>query len=116
MESLSLTQLFGEGTTQTENTLVISKHSLFGLTPSTNNTPESLLAAILLTALQNFQGVITDENNQPITDENNQPMTFDNSDAFELIKIIEWKPFQLFRSNQSYINHQIIVFQYAKNQ
>lgn len=114
MESLSLVQLFGEGAFQDENILVIQKSSLLRLTPITDNTAESLLVAILITALQNFQGIITDENNQPIIDENNQSITFDNSEAFELIKIIPWKPFQINRNNQPYILHQIIVFSYAK--
>lgn len=33
---------------------------------------------LLITALANFKGTITDENNQPITDENNQAIIFDN--------------------------------------
>lgn len=113
MNLLSLTQLFGEGAFQNENLLVINKNSLLRLTPTANNTAESLLAAILITALQNFQGIITDENNQTITDENNQPITFDNSEAFEILKIIYWKPYQFKRNNQPYIMHQIIFFSYA---
>lgn len=114
METLSLAQLFGEGAVQNENTLVIQKSSLLRLTPLANNTAESLITALLITALQNFQGILTDENNQPITDENNQPFTFDNSEIFELIKIIGWKPYRIKRANQLYIANQVIVFNYAK--
>jgi hypothetical protein len=71
---------------------------------------------MLLTALQNFQGVITDEDNEPITDENNQPIIFDNSDVYELLKIIRWNPFFIFRKNRSYINNQIIILSYDKHQ
>jgi hypothetical protein len=116
MEFLSLSQLFGEGATQTPNTLSISKAGLVGLTASANNTAESLLVGILLTALANFQGVITDENNQPITDENEVAIYFDNSESFEFLKIIPWQPFPSTRKNQPYITNQIIIFQYAKNQ
>lgn len=115
MNELTLAQLFGVNASQDGQNLFIDKSDLPLLTPSANNTAESLLVAILLKALENFAGTLTDENNQPITDELNQPITFDNSDAYELLKIINWKPFQLIRNGQKYINHQIIVFQYAKN-
>ncbi|QSJ18749.1 hypothetical protein JYQ62_08310 [Nostoc sp. UHCC 0702] len=115
MEQLSLTQIFGEGAFQDENILVIQKSSLLRLTPSPNNTAASLMAAIVITALDNFQGIITDENNQPITNENNQPITFDNSEVFELLKIIGWQPFQIRRSNKPYMSNQIIVFAYEPN-
>lgn len=109
LQSFSLAELFGEGVFQDENVLIIQKASLLTLTPSLSNTAESILAGILITAFGNFQGVITDENGQPITDENNQPLTFDNSEAFELLKMIPWKPFFFIRNNQLYIDHQIIV-------
>jgi hypothetical protein len=105
MQPLTLTQLFGEGAFQDANVLVIQKANLLRLTPNANNTGESLLAAILITALINFRGVITDENNQPIA--------YNNSEAFELIKIIGWSPFFFKRNNQRYMNHQIIVETYT---
>jgi hypothetical protein len=116
MEYLSLEKIFGVGASQNTDSLTIQKSSLLSLTPTANNGVESLLAAVLITALQNFQGVITDENNQPITDENNQPITFDNSEVFELLKMIAWKPFQVFRNQQPYINHQIIISNYVQYQ
>lgn len=115
MESLTLSQLFGEGATQTSSTLIISKADLIKLTASANNTAESLLVAILLTALANFQGLITDENGQLITDENGAAISFDNSESFELLKMIPWQPFLSARNNQPYIFNQIIVFVYAPN-
>lgn len=106
---LSLAQLFGEGAIQDSNVLIIQKASLLRLTPLINNTAESILAAILITGLLNFKGVISNSNNQSINDENGQPLTFDNSEFFELIKMLEWKAFQLERNNQKYLNNQIIV-------
>lgn len=116
MELLSLKRLFGEGAFQDENVLVIQKSSLLKLTPAVNNSSESLLTAILITALRNFQGNVTDENNRVITDESNQFVYFDNSSAFEFIKMIAWKPFRVIKNNQQYIIHQIIVDNYAPNQ
>ncbi|MEH2065138.1 MAG: hypothetical protein V7K50_23240 [Nostoc sp.] len=113
MQLLSLTQIFGEGAYQDANMLVIQKASLLGLTPLSTNTAESLLVGILITALSAFQGVITDENNQAITDENNQPIDFDNSEAFLLLKMFLWQPFQFDRSNTKYINNQIIINEYT---
>ncbi len=87
---LTLQQVFGVNSTQDGQVLVISKSDLILLTPSSNNTAESLLIAILLNALRNFKGIIEDENYQPITDENSKPIEFDNSEAFELLKIFRW--------------------------
>ncbi|MBD2609448.1 hypothetical protein H6G81_34405 [Scytonema hofmannii FACHB-248] len=115
MESLSITQIFGAGAFQNENNLVIQKSSLLKLTPKLNNTAESLLIAILITASRNFQGTVTDELNRTITNQSNQSIFFDNSEAFELIKMIEWKPFRITRNNIPYICHQIIIKSYAQN-
>lgn len=116
MELLSLERLFGEGAFQDETVLVIQKSSLLRLTPSVNNSSESLLTAILITALRNFQGNVTDENNRVITSESNQFVYFDNSSAFEFIKMIAWKPFLVLKNNQRYIMHQLIIDNYAPNQ
>lgn len=116
LQHLSLAQVFGEGAFQDAGVLIIQKASLLKLTATISNTPESLIAAILITALTNFAGIITDENNLPITDENNRSFTFDNSEAFELIKIFEWQAFQFDRNNQKCINNQIIVEQYILNE
>lgn len=115
LSSFSLAQLFGEGAYQDASVLVIQKSSL-RLTASTTNTAESLLVAILINCLQNFQGIITDENNQAITDENNQPIAFNNLEAFELLRIFQWNAFQIARNNQKYIRNQVIVEVYSANQ
>ena len=112
---LSLTDLFGKGATQTLDSLVIQKSSLVRLTPQSNNTAESLLAAILITALPAFSGSITTENGEVLTDETGQSIDYDNSSAFENLKVIKWIPFQIVRNGQKYINNQIIVFLYDRN-
>lgn len=115
MQSLSLSNIFGAGAFQDADILVIQKASLSKLTATDNNTTESLLAAILITASSNFKGVITDENNQAITTETGEVIAFDNSEAFELIKIIEWQAFGFNRKGQPFINNQIILEEYSKN-
>lgn len=47
MAELSLTDVFGSGATQTATTITISKADLAGLTPSTNNSADSLSVALL---------------------------------------------------------------------
>lgn len=116
INSLSLAQLFGKDAFQDENVLTIKKSSLPRLSPNPINTAESLLVGILLKSSENFQGIITNENNQPITDQNNQPITFDNSDAYELLKVITWKPYQVNRDSQPHIINQIIIVTYAQLQ
>jgi hypothetical protein len=58
MAEQSLTAVFGANATQTSTDLVIKKSDLVaaGLTPSANNTAESLLLAIVL----KFKSVLTD--------------------------------------------------------
>jgi archaellum component FlaF (FlaF/FlaG flagellin family) len=53
MAEPTLQNLFGASATQTATTLTIAKADLTGLTPSANNTAESLLVAILLLAAEN---------------------------------------------------------------
>ncbi|MEH2169335.1 MAG: hypothetical protein V7K41_22290 [Nostoc sp.] len=113
MNTLSLSQIFGDGAFQNEHALVITKASLVKLIPVVNNTTESLLIAILLTALSNFKGDITDENNNVITDENKQPIEFDNSNSFEFLKLVVWNPSQIKRGNFYYLLNQIIIFNYV---
>ncbi|MEH2437371.1 MAG: hypothetical protein V7K25_24575 [Nostoc sp.] len=111
--SFSAAQLFGKRVYQDANVLIIQKSDLLRLNPQADNTAESLLTAILITALLNFKGIVTDENDQAITDENNQAIEFDNSDSFDLLKMISWQPFTTNRNNQKYITNQIITFLYA---
>lgn len=115
MQQLSLAQLFGVGAFQDANVLTITKTSRLGLTPSANNTAESLLAASLLTALQNFQGSINDENNQPIMDESGQGITFDNSEVFQELGLINWDAFFTRKGTTLHQTNQGIALLYAPN-
>lgn len=58
MAEPTIEQVFGAGASQTATTLTINKNSLLRLTASANNTAESLITAIAITAQQN----LTEEN------------------------------------------------------
>lgn len=88
---LSLQQLFGARAYQDSDRLVINKGDLSNLFTTSTSTAESLLIAIVMNALLQFEGVIEDENNQPITDENNIPLTYSNGNIYELLNIFYWK-------------------------
>lgn len=110
MEALTVQQLFGSSAVQDEAVLTITKAELPLLTPSANNTAESLLVAILLKSVENFQGILTDENNRPITDENGTIITFDNlSLDFEILKVFRWNPYRSERLNQPIVVNPIII-------
>jgi hypothetical protein len=104
---LNLTQLFGEGATQTATNLLIQKSSLRGLTPLSNNHSEQMLAAIILTASHNFIGVLEDDLERLVTDNFGNSIDFDNSILYEDFSIEEWKRVII----QSKIKHTFLVHQ-----
>ncbi len=116
MHQLSLADLFGAGATQDGEAISISKSALLGLNANSNNSAESLLIALLLTALANFQGVVNDETGIIVTSPSGAAITFDNSEGFEFLKIINWQAFVKLRFNQRYRFNQIIIFAYANQE
>ncbi|OYD90593.1 hypothetical protein CDG76_30685 [Nostoc sp. 'Peltigera membranacea cyanobiont' 210A] len=62
MVKATLVEVLGQGATQTATTLTILKADLPRLTPSANNTPESLLIGILLKAQSNLTQESFDSN------------------------------------------------------
>lgn len=92
MQVLTLRQLFGINALQTATELVIKKSDLadVGLTPTANNRAEQLFVAVLLKALENFQGTLTDENNSIVIDENNSLIEHDNRSLWELLDVVRW--------------------------
>ena len=87
---LTLVQAFGSNASQSVNLLTINKADLPLLTPSSNNTADSLLVAILLQVLSNFQGNLTDEKGNTVTDQNNIPITYDNSNYWDEVGLNYW--------------------------
>lgn len=100
MIQFSLVQIFGENAYQDSNSLVINKAALLGLIPSSTNSAEALLAALLLTAHRNFEGNLEDEQGNVITDELGRNITFSNSNLYELLNVFYWKHQFLVVKNQ----------------
>ncbi|WP_373525088.1 hypothetical protein [Nostoc sp.] len=114
MFALTLAQLFGDGANQTATELVIRKTDLaaVGMTATANNRAEQLVIAMLLKALENFQGHLTDENGNPITDENNSPIEYDNSQLYELLEIFRW-PVYIPDGDTGVIRNQFVIQSYT---
>lgn len=104
---LTLTQLFGEGASQTTTNLIIQKSRLSGLTPLLNNHSEQLLAAIILTASRSFIGVLEDDSGRLVTDNFGNSVDFDNSFLYDLV-VEQWKT--LISSNK--IHHTFLINQF----
>lgn len=115
MQTLTLQQLFGESANQTATELVIKKSDLVavGLTPQTSNRAEQLVTAIILYALRNFQGRLTDESNNIVTDENNYPIIYDNTSLWELLEILHWGIY-IPDGYTDRIRNQIIIHSYVQ--
>lgn len=73
MAEPTLAEVFGASASQDATTLTITKASLPGLTPATNNTAESLLAAIVLQCF----GTLTDQARQADVTGDRQVTTID---------------------------------------
>jgi hypothetical protein len=108
---LTLIQLFGVNAFQDGQILKIQKSDLPLLTPSINNTAESLLVAIVLKALENFEGSLTTETDDFITDEFDNPVTFNNGDIFTTLYAFNWNPYIAERLN-SYVARNSVIIQF----
>lgn len=91
MQSLTLQQLFGTNAVQDNQSLVIRKSDLPGLTPSANNTAESLLVAILLQAWYEFEGLLVDETGAAVVDEAGEAIAYDQRELYEKLNVWFWK-------------------------
>ncbi|HCF27621.1 MAG TPA: hypothetical protein DEV81_10585 [Cyanobacteria bacterium UBA11049] len=91
MPNLTLQQLFGANATQSATQLVIKKSDLSELTANGNNTAESLLAAVLLQAWNEFEGVLVDEQGEAIVSEKSEAIGYDQRELFEKLRVWFWK-------------------------
>lgn len=91
MISNPLQQLFGANATQNSQLLIIRKSDLPGLTLSANNTAESLLAAILLQAWNEFEGLLIDETGKAVVDETREAIGYDQRGLYEKLNVWFWK-------------------------
>jgi len=78
LANLTLAQCFGANVVETSTTITILKSDLLGLTPSGNNTADSIFAGIINNTHQQFEGNLTDQNGNNITDQNSTVVTYDN--------------------------------------
>jgi len=87
---LTLQNVFGTNATQNATTVSFLKSDLLGLTVVANNDASSLLAAIVNTAHQNYEGNLTDQNGNSITDQNGNSITYDNRYYYTGTWLIFW--------------------------
>ncbi|BAT56383.1 hypothetical protein NOS3756_53880 [Nostoc sp. NIES-3756] len=111
---LSLNQIFGFNAIQNGQFLILNKADFISLTANSSNTAESLLTAILLNTLENFQGYCTDENGNAITDEQNRKIDYDNSNLYPSLTIETWKPYTINRKGMRYRINGLIIKQYSE--
>ena len=89
-KSLTLSQIFGAGATQTEMYLRIFKADLKP-DSSDGDRAESLLVALLLHLQRSFEGVLIAPGGQSITDEQGLTLRYDNSALYEKLIFQYWK-------------------------
>ena len=112
---ITLTDLFGSGATQNATSLTIQKSDLVGLTPSSSNTAESLLVAILVKASLLFGAYLADENGNPIITELKNVIGYDNSDLYEYLKVFIWELKFILKNQTELYKKDIIVAQSYTN-
>lgn len=91
MQNLTLQQLFGTNASQNATTITIKKSDFAGLTPGANNSAESLLAAILLLAANEFGGRLVDEADFAIVDETGETILYDQRGLYEKLNVGFWR-------------------------
>lgn len=116
MQTLTLQELFGVNAVQTADELIIKKSDLsaVGLTAAANNGAEQLLIAILLQALSNFQGYLTDESGNLLSDEIGNIIGYDNREMYELLEMFRWDAYIKKRQDNIYLTQTIVIENYAE--
>lgn len=116
MQTLTLQELFGVNAVQNADELIIKKSDLsaVGLTATANNSAEQLLVAILLKALSNFQGYLTDESENLLSDENGNIIGYDNRELYELLEMFRWDAYVKEREQKVYLTETIVIHFYAE--
>lgn len=89
--NLTLAQIFGANAHQDADILIVRKTDLLDLLPQTSNTAESLLAAIIYSTSQHFQGSITTPSGEIITDSSGNPITYDNTLLYDALNVFQWQ-------------------------
>lgn len=108
MAHLTLAQLFGTGATQSASHLTILKSNLPGLTPSTANSPEKLLAGLIVLARYQIEGALRTEIGELITTDDRSSIEFNNSKHWDLVVQL-WAIQFVIRDSQPKIRHLFTV-------
>ncbi|MBD2344173.1 hypothetical protein [Anabaena subtropica] len=111
---LTLAQLFGVNVFQDGQVLIIAKSDLPGLTPSASNTSESLLVAILLKAFENFQGELTDPQENKVTDPQWRTITYNNSSLYLTLLMEPWRGYIEQRLGLYVVRDSLIIHQFTE--
>lgn len=107
--NLTLGQIFGVGASQDSTTIAIQKSALVGLAPSANNTAEQILAAVIKTASQQFEGWLTDPDGNAVLSPDNFSVDYDNSGIYEVLGIHQWQT-QILNEN---IRYTFLILSYS---
>ncbi|MEH2302867.1 MAG: hypothetical protein V7K88_28795 [Nostoc sp.] len=104
-----MAQIFGEGATQDATTVTIQKSALIGLVPNVNNRAKEILAAIIKTVDQQFEGWLTDPAGNAVLSPGNLTIDYDNSGLYQLMGVEQWEVQVLVGK----IRHNFLVFSYS---
>ena len=107
MSQLTVQQVFGDNAYQDADFLVCNKNDFFKLTKRETNKAESLLVAILLKAFNNYQGQLTDPNDNLVTDSSNAIVDYKHTAEFTHLRY--WKRQYFKRDNQPYLVDTFIL-------
>ncbi|OUL28282.1 hypothetical protein BV378_07620 [Nostoc sp. RF31YmG] len=107
--NLTLAQVFGTGASQTATTVTIQKSGLVGLTPNANNRAEEILAAIIKTVDQQFEGYLSDPSGNAVLSPNKLSVDYDNSVLYDVAGVQQWQP-QIFNNKTRFT---FLIFSYS---
>lgn len=105
--------LFGEGFYQDSEVFRINKSSLPLLIPSENNTAQSLLTAIVLSAINAFLEYLTTDDGELLTNDELEPLQNDVLGAYEYLNVSLWRVFLQRKYGVPVITHSVLFEVYA---
>jgi hypothetical protein len=115
--NLTKQQTLGMNFTESSDTLTIRKADIPRLTPTNNNSAQSLFVGLLLLVLENYVGKIANDVGNIISDEYGNPIAYDNSAFFnDNLLLFPWDTKPTERAVGGYAQRfTIVVEQYAAN-
>lgn len=111
--ALSIESLFGKDASQNIDSIIIKKNNLPGLTSSPSNTAESILVALILKIIENFEGNLTDNQGFSLTDNLGNKVTFSNRELYELLEGFFWKRDFTRRNDSLFSRISFVIMSYT---